>query len=162
MIKYYAEMIEMSERSDKAVDLFNSGFNCSQSVFAAYADLFGMDEETALRVSAGLGGGVGRSREVCGAVSAAAMLVGMKYGATDGGDSEAKQRTYAVVQQVIAEFRQTNHSIVCRELLGLDGGIHTDPKPEARTEQYYKKRPCAQLVEDSAKAVEKILFKEII
>ena len=152
----------MSKRTDKAVELFKSGFNCSQSVFAAYADLFGMDEETALKVSAGLGGGVGRSREVCGAVSAAAMLAGMKYGATDGEDSEAKQRTYAVVQQIIAEFKQSNPSIVCRELLALGEKENTDPKPEARTEHYYKKRPCAQLVEDSAKAVEKILFKEIL
>ena len=152
----------MSERTDKAVELFKSGFNCSQSVFAAYADLFGMDTDTALKVSAGLGGGVGRSREVCGAVSAAAMLVGMKYGATDGEDSEAKQRTYAVVQQVIAEFRKTNPSIVCRELLGLEEAVSTNPVPEARTEQYYKKRPCAEIVEDSAKAVEKILFKEIL
>ncbi len=152
----------MSERTDKAVELFKSGFNCSQSVFAAYADLFGMDTDTALKVSAGLGGGVGRSREVCGAVSAAAMLVGMKYGATDGEDSEAKQRTYAVVQQVIAEFRKTNPSIVCRELLNLGETVNTDPVPEARTENYYKKRPCAEIVEDSAKAVEKILFKEIL
>ncbi len=152
----------MSERTEKAVNLFKSGFNCSQSVFAAYADLFGMDEETALKVSAGLGGGVGRSREVCGAVSAAAMLVGMKFGATDGDDAEAKQRTYAVVQQIIAEFRQTNPSIVCRELLALSENQNTDPKPEARTEKYYQKRPCAQLVEDSAKAVEKILFKETL
>lgn len=152
----------MSERIDKAVELFKSGFNCSQSVFAAYADLFGMDTDTALKVSAGLGGGVGRSREVCGAVSAAAMLVGMKYGATDGGDSEAKQRTYAVVQQVIAEFKKTNPSIVCRELLNLEEAVSTNPVPEARTEQYYKKRPCAEIVEDSAKAVEKILFKEIL
>ena len=152
----------MSERTDKAVELFKSGFNCSQSVFAAYADLFGMDTDAALKVSAGLGGGVGRSREVCGAVSAAAMLVGMKYGATDGEDSEAKQRTYAVVQQIIAEFRKTNPSIVCRELLGLEEAVSTNPVPEARTEQYYKKRPCAEIVEDSAKAVEKILFKEIL
>lgn len=150
----------MSERTDRAVELFKSGFNCSQSVFAAYADLFGMDEETALRVSAGLGGGVGRSREVCGAVSGAAMLVGLKYGATDPEDSESKAQTYAVVQQIIAEFKNTNSSIVCRELLGLNGKPAADPNPEARTKEYYKKRPCAQLVEDSARAVEKILFKE--
>ena len=80
----------MSERSEKAVELFKSGYNCSQAVFAAYADLFGFDEDTALKVSAGLGGGVGRSREVCGTVSAAAMLIGMKYGATDGDDTEGK------------------------------------------------------------------------
>ena len=152
----------MSERVEKAVELFKSGFNCSQAVFAAYADLFGMDEEIALKVSAGLGGGVGRSREVCGAVCGAAMLAGLKYGATDGGDSEAKQRTYAVVQQIIAEFRQTNRSIICRELLGLTQDGNTDPRPEARTAEYYKKRPCADIVADSAKAVEKILFKETL
>lgn len=148
----------MSERTQRAVELFKSGFNCSQSVFAAFAGEFGMDEETALKVSAGLGGGVGRSREVCGAVSGAAMLVGFKYGATDGDDSEAKQRCYQVVQQIIAEFKENNPSIVCRELLELNEGANTDPKPEARTEQYYKKRPCMQLVEDAARAVEKILF----
>ena len=151
----------MSERTDKAVELFKSGFNCSQSVFAAYADLFGMDTDTALKVSAGLGGGVGRSREVCGAVSAAAMLVGMKYGAMDGEDSEAKQRTYAVVQQVIAEFRKTNPSIVCRELLGLKENENSNPEPEKRTEHYYKKRPCVKLVEDSARALENTVFKEM-
>lgn len=150
----------MSERTQRAVELFKSGFNCSQSVFAAFAGEFGMDEETALKVSAGLGGGVGRAREVCGAVSGAAMLVGFKYGATDGDDAEAKQRCYQVVQQIIAEFKENNPSIVCRELLELNEGAGTDPKPEARTEQYYKKRPCVQLVEDAARAVEKILFKE--
>ncbi|MBQ3128135.1 MAG: C_GCAxxG_C_C family protein [Clostridia bacterium] len=150
----------MSERTQRAVELFKSGFNCSQSVFAAFAGEFGMDEETALKVSAGLGGGVGRAREVCGAVSGAAMLVGFKYGATDGNDAEAKQRCYQVVQQIIAEFKENNPSIVCRELLELNEGAGTDPKPEARTEQYYKKRPCVQLVEDAARAVEKILFKE--
>lgn len=150
----------MSERTQRAVELFKSGFNCSQSVFAAFAGEFGMDEETALKVSAGLGGGVGRAREVCGAVSGAAMLVGFKCGATDGDDTEAKQRCYQVVQQIIAEFKETNPSIVCRELLELNEGAGTDPKPEARTEQYYKKRPCVQLVEDAARAVEKILFKE--
>lgn len=150
----------MSERTQRAVELFKSGFNCSQSVFAAFAGEFGMDEETALKVSAGLGGGVGRAREVCGAVSGAAMLVGFKYGATDGDDTEAKQRCYQVVQQIIAEFKENNPSIVCRELLALNEKVSTDPKPEARTEQYYKKRPCVQLVEDAARAVEKILFKE--
>lgn len=151
----------MSDRSDRAVALFKEGFNCSQSVFAAYADLFGMDEKTALKVSAGLGGGVGRSREVCGTISAAAMLAGMKYGATEGGDSESKKLCYEKVQEIIAEFKKENKSIVCRELLGLDKNLKPVPQPEARTEQYYKKRPCAQIVEDSAKAIEKVLFKEM-
>ena len=148
----------MSKRGDKAYELFMSGYNCSQAVFAAYADLFGFDTETALKVSAGLGGGVGRSREVCGTVSAAAMLIGMKYGATDGDDSEGKKLCYYKVQEYIAEFKKVNPSIVCRELLGLSKGENSHPKPDDRNDQYYKKRPCVQLVEDSALALEKILF----
>ena len=148
----------MSERVERAVELFKSGFNCSQAVFAAFAGDFGMDEETALKVSAGLGGGVGRSREVCGAVCGASMVVGFKYGAVKGDDAESKQKCYEVVQQIIAEFRKTNPTIICRELLALGDNVPTDPKPEARTEQYYKKRPCVQIVEDAARAVEKILF----
>ena len=139
----------MSERSEKAVELFKSGYNCSQAVFAAYADLFGFDEDTALKVSAGLGGGVGRSREVCGTVSAAA---------TDGDDTEGKKLCYYKVQEFIAEFKKVNPSIVCRELLGLSKGENSQPKPDERNEHYYKKRPCVQLVEDSALALEKILF----
>lgn len=152
----------MSDRVEKAICLFKCGYNCSQSVFAAYADLFGMDEKTALRVSAGLGGGVGRAREVCGTVSAAAMLIGMKYGATDGDDREGKKKCYEVVQEFIAEFKKTNHSIVCRELLGLDTDNNKNPVPDARTAEYYKKRPCVQIVEDSARAIEKVLFKEML
>lgn len=148
----------MSERVERAVELFKSGFNCSQAVFAAFAGEFGMDEETALKVSAGLGGGVGRSREVCGAICGASMVVGFKYGAIKGDDAESKMKCYEVVQEIIAEFRKTNPTIVCRELLALPDNAPTDPKPEARTEQYYKKRPCVQIVEDAARAVEKILF----
>ena len=151
----------MSQRTEKAVELFKSGFNCSQAVFAAFAEDFGMDEETALKVSAGLGGGVGRAREVCGTVTGAALVAGMKYGATDGADAEGKKKCYEVVQQLIEEFKKENPSIVCRELLGLNETNHTNPVPEARTDGYYKKRPCVQLVEDSARAVEKIIFEEM-
>ena len=151
----------MSSRVEKAVELFKSGFNCSQAVFAAFAGEFGMDEETALRVSAGLGGGVGRSREVCGAVCGASMLVGFRHGATQGSDAESKMKCYEVVQEFIAEFKKEYPSIVCRELLSLGEGNFTDPTPEARTTQYYKKRPCVQIVEDAARAVEKVLFKEM-
>ncbi len=151
----------MSERSEKAVELFKSGYNCSQAVFAAYADMFGFDTNTALKVSAGLGGGVGRSREVCGTVSAAAMLLGMKYGTTDGKDSDGKKLCYEKVQEYIAEFKKVNPSIVCRELLGLSQGENSHPKPDERTESYYKKRPCVQIVEDSALALEKILSEEM-
>ncbi len=151
----------MSKNVEKAVELFKSGFNCSQAVFAAFASEFGMDEETALKVSAGLGGGVGRSREACGAVCGAAMLAGMKHGAVKGEDADSKAHCYAVVQEIIAEFKKEYPTIVCRELLSLGEGDFTDPTPEARTQQYYKKRPCVQIVEDAARAVEKVLFKEM-
>lgn len=148
----------MSKYSDRAVELFKSGYNCSQSVFAAFCDKFDMPEELALKVSAGLGGGVGRMREVCGAVCGTALLAGMVYGATDGADREAKAYTYQKVQEIAAEFKKTNPSIVCRELLGLSKSGAVISTPEERTPTYYKKRPCSQIVEDAAKAAEKVLF----
>ena len=132
---------------------FEQGYNCAQAVFLAFSDLTKLDQSTALRLSSSFGGGMGRMREVCGAVSGAAMLVGFKYGATDGDDTEAKQRCYQVVQQIIAEFKKNNPSIVCRELLEINEGSNTDPKPEARTEAYYKKRPCAEYVRMAATIV---------
>lgn len=150
----------MSKHSDRAVELFKSGYNCSQAVFAAFCDKTGLPEETALRVAAGLGGGVGRMREVCGTVCGAAMLAGMVYGATDGKDREAKALTYKKVQEIVEIFKQTNHSVICKELLGLSGSAPTPPVPQERTEIYYKKRPCVQIVEDAAKAAEAVLFPE--
>lgn len=141
----------MSKYSDRAVELFLDGKNCSQAVFAAFAPDFGLSEETALAVSVGLGGGVGRMREVCGAVSGSAMLVGLKYPDFD------KTEVYEKVRLIIDEFKRTNHSIVCKELLGLSKP-ETSSVPEVRTEEYYKKRPCVKIVEDAALATEKILF----
>ncbi len=142
----------MSKYSDRAVELFMEGKNCSQAVFVAFATDLGLSEETALAVSIGLGGGVGRMREVCGAVSGSAMLVGLKYPELD------KTEVYEKVRMIIDEFKKTNYSIVCKELLGL-----TKPEessiPEARTTEYYKKRPCVKIVEDAALAVEKVLFE---
>ncbi len=148
----YIEVIFLSKYSDRAVELFMEGKNCSQAVFAAFAPDLGLSEETALAVSIGLGGGVGRMREVCGAVSGSAMLVGLKYPEFD------KTEVYAKVRMIIDEFKKTNHSIVCKELLGM-----SKPEgscvPEARTEEYYQKRPCVKIVEDAALAVEKVLFE---
>ncbi|MBQ8227404.1 MAG: C_GCAxxG_C_C family protein [Clostridia bacterium] len=149
----------MSERVKKAESLFTEGYNCSQAVFAAYADLFGIDEKTALKLSAGLGGGCGRQRELCGAVSGAAMIIGLKFGATDADDAEGKQLCYEKVREFTDEFKKTNHSIVCRELLGLDEGKKESAKPDERTKQYYEKRPCVQIVTDSAEALEKVIFE---
>lgn len=141
----------MSKYSDRAVELFTSGCNCSQAVFAAFATDMGLSKEMALSISAGLGGGVGRMREVCGAVSGSAMLVGLKY------PELSKAEIYEKVRQIIDEFKVTNHSIVCKELLGLSKPEKSSV-PEERTKEYYQKRPCVKIVEDAALATEKILF----
>ncbi len=151
----------MSKHSDRALELFKQGYNCSQAVFCAFCDEFGMDEETALKVSAGLGGGVGRMREVCGTITGAALVAGMLYGATDGKDSQKKAETYEKVREIADEFRKDNPSIICRELLGLtkEAQAKETATPEARTEHYYKKRPCSELVENTAKIIDKKFFK---
>lgn len=131
------------EKSDQAVELFKTGACCSQAVFCAFAEDYGMDMETAMKVSAGLGGGVGRQREVCGAVTGATLMLGLKYGPD-------KAAVYPHVQDLCARFKAECGSIVCREL--LDGtGATQGGAPEARTETYYRKRPCAELVRLAAK-----------
>lgn len=142
--------------AQKAKDLFFSGLNCSQAVFTAFSSLNGLDEETAKKVSIGLGGGVGRLREVCGAVSGAAMVLGMVHG---GENAENKASAYAFVQKFAEEFKKENGSIICRELLGLDENKKETSTPDARTPQYYKKRPCAELVYTAAKIVSDMIDK---
>ncbi len=131
------------DRTEKAEALFRSGCNCSQAVFAAFADEFGLDEALATRVACGLGGGVGRMREVCGAVSAAAMVLGMRFGPD-------KTAAYPAIQDFCARFKAETGSIVCRELLAgpeaKAGGA-----PAARTPDYYRKRPCVELVKLAAR-----------
>ena len=151
----------MSKHSDRALELFKQGYNCSQAVFCAFCDEFNMVEETALRVSAGLGGGVGRMREVCGTVTGAALVIGMLYGATNGKDTQKKKETYEKVQEITEEFKKDNPSIICRELLGLtqEAQAKETAAPEARTEHYYKKRPCSELVENMAKILDEKFFE---
>ncbi len=129
-------------RVEKAEALFKSGCNCSQAVFAAFADEFGLDEELAKKVACGLGGGVGRMREVCGAISGAAMVLGMRA----NGDKVA---AYPEIQKLGATFKAETGSIVCRELLAGTGATTGGP-PETRTPIYYKKRPCVELVKLAA------------
>ncbi len=143
----------MSKRSDRAVELFKEGKNCSQAVFTAFATELGLTEEMALSISVGLGGGVGRMREVCGAISGSAMVVGLKY------PELSKTEVYEKVRAIADEFKKTNPSIVCKELLGLTKPENSSV-PEARTNEYYQKRPCVQIIEDAALATEKILFGE--
>lgn len=144
----------MSKYSERAVELFKQGNNCSQAVFAAFATEFGLSEEMALNISIGLGGGVGRMREVCGAVSGSAMVVGLVHPEYD------KAEVYEKVRLIADEFKKTNPSIVCKELLGLSKPENLS-KPDERTNEYYQKRPCVKIVEDAAKATEKILFGEV-
>ena len=139
----------MKDRVEKAVELFKSGYNCSQSVVAAFADMYGFTQEQALRMSASFGGGIGRMRQTCGAACGMFLLAGLEKGAVDGKDREGKAANYALVQQLAEEFRKRNGSMICAELLGLKKPEGSS-MPEARTEQYYAKRPCAKMVEDAA------------
>ncbi len=148
----------MSERTERAVALFKAGASCAQAVVAAYSEPFGLDEKTAMRLSCGLGAGVGRMREVCGAVSGMAVLAGLKYG-SEAPDPAAKKKTYEVVQEMAGEFRRQHGEIVCRALLGLERA-EGDPTPSARTEAYYQKRPCAAYVESAAGLVERFLLPQ--
>lgn len=140
----------MEERVEKAVSLFKEGYNCAQSVVAAFADMYGFTEEQALRMSASFGGGIGRMRLTCGAACGLFILAGLETGATRGDDREGKSANYQLVQQLAEEFKRRNGSLTCAELLGLKRpeGTH---QAEARTGQYYAKRPCAKMVEEAAR-----------
>jgi len=152
----------METRREKAERLFKEGYNCSQAVFGAFHDLYGIDVETALKLSSSFGGGMGRMREVCGAVSGMFMVAGLETGTADGNDREGKKHNYDVVQSLANEFRKKNSSIICRELLGLDKeGTEIDisnTNPAKRTKEYYQKRPCIELVKDAVDIIENELL----
>ncbi len=137
---------EIEARAQRATDLFKQGYNCSQAVFASCADIYGVtDESLALRLSASFGGGMGRMRMVCGAASGMFMLAGLQNGSSTPHDNEGKMANYAFVQQLAGEFKAQYGSLICAELLGL-APKPQDPKPEERTQQYYEKRPCSEMV----------------
>lgn len=143
---------------ERAGELFLEGYNCAQAVFTAFCDRFGMDEETAKRVSAGLGGGVGRMREVCGAVSGAAMVIGSVVAPVKGDDKQSKAKNYELVREFAERFRKRHgDTIVCREMLKLGIAMENSAMPENRTAEYYKNRPCLKAVEDAAEIVKNII-----
>ncbi|MBQ7908975.1 MAG: C_GCAxxG_C_C family protein [Elusimicrobiaceae bacterium] len=142
-------------KKEKAIALFKDGYNCSQAVLLAFAEELGLDEKTALKLATPFGGGMGRLREVCGAFSGLLMVAGLKYAPADPKDQKAKAAHYALVQQLAEAFKKQNGSIICRELLGVNGA--QAPVPQERTEQYYKKRPCADMVGSAAEILEKLL-----
>lgn len=142
---------EIEKRVEKAKTLFHQGFNCSQAVFAACADIYGIEDETlALRLAASFGGGIGRMRQTCGAACGMFMLAGLENGSAIEGDTEGKKQNYALVQDLAAKFKQENGSLICAELLGI-APKPQEPTPEARTEAYYQKRPCADMVASAVK-----------
>ena len=148
-------MNELSPKVLKAREYFLADYNCAQSVFATFAEDIGIDEETALKASCGLGGGVGRLREVCGAVCGAAMLCGFTE------DAKNKAEVYKKVQEIAEEFKKKNNdTYVCRDLLELKKGAPTPHTPDERTAEYYKSRPCLRLVEEVTEIVEKNLFSK--
>ena len=128
-----------------------SGYNCSQAVCAAFADVYGLSEQMALRLSASFGGGVGRLREICGTCSAMALLEGLQSGATQAADAEGKQANYKNVQALFGRFKEQNGSYICRELLQLRKDAPTPPTPDPRTAEYYKQRPCLRMVESAVR-----------
>ena len=149
--------MDYEERIERAVALFNSGFNCSQSVVAAFADMYGFTEEQALRMSASFGAGIGRMRETCGAASGMFLLAGLECGQTEPKDAATKSFNYKVVQELAAKFKEQNGSIKCADLLGQLKEKTTTHVPEARTVEYYAKRPCPRMVECAARIwVEKL------
>lgn len=153
-------MNEKENRVERANELFKNGYNCSQSVVAAFADMYGFTEEQALRMSASFGGGIGRMRETCGAACGMFLLAGLEKGAIEAKDKEGKAANYALVQELAAEFKKRNGSLICAELLGLKKKDQITFVPEERTEQYYAKRPCPKMVEEAAKIWEEYLLNK--
>lgn len=145
-------------KSQQARELFKNGYNCAQSVFCAFAEDLNIDFETALKLSSSFGGGMGRLREVCGTVSAMFMIAGLKYGYTSNNDDDAKEKHYALIQELARKFEEKHGTIICRELLGLDIK-HDNPKPEKRTEEYYTNRPCEEFAVSAAEIISDYISK---
>lgn len=139
-----------------AEQLFKQGYNCAQSVLLAFGDVTGLEKDTAAKLASSFGGGLGRMREVCGAVSGASMVLGLVKGGRDPDDLEAKKAHYHLVQEFARRFKEQNGSIICRELLsGVNAQEGKDP--EARTAEYYRKRPCPMLCRQAAQIVDELL-----
>ena len=142
------------DHSVKAAELFLSGYNCAQAVMVAFCDVTGLEEKAAAKMISAFGGGMGRMREVCGAVSGMFMVLSLLYGYDEPGDDRAKMLLYQQVQQLGQKFREENGSIVCREILD---NPPSDPNPSPRTVEYYAKRPCARMVMTAARLMDEFI-----
>ena len=144
-------------RPDKAEELFRKGYNCSQSTFAAFADVLGMTVEEAAKIASPFGAGFGKLREVCGAVSGMTLLAGYLNGYDDPADYESKKELYRLIQRMCADFEESRGTIICRELLGLKKGEDLG-EPSVRTEEYYQSRPCIGACRTAAEIAERYLL----
>ena len=144
----------------KAGELFLSGCNCAQAVVLAFEDVTGLDHKTTAQLSAPFGGGIGRMREVCGAVSGMMMVLGTLYGYDDTVKDDAEKReTYKAAQEVAAKFREECGSIICREILK---NPPSDPNPSPRTAEFYAKRPCSRMVMTAARIMDEFIAEHPI
>lgn len=160
--------LTLDEYIEKGIAYFKQGYNCSQSVAMAFAEYYGVDVKLMSRLSGSFGGGIGRMRETCGAACAMFLLAGLEITANGGQypDQELKRKNYELVQLLAAKFKEITGSTICKELLGLnkqrlDGAIPDiviSPVPEARTDEYYRKRPCIRMVETAIRVYYSVVF----
>ncbi len=148
----------MTFHEQKAVELFRKGCNCSQAVFTAFSDVTGIDERTALRMSSSFGGGLGRLREVCGAVSGMALAAGILWGYDNIEDKSFKTEHYALVSGMAHKFSDIFGTYICRDLLGLRDYKYS-PVAEDRTAEYYKNRPCERCIAAAARILDEEIEK---
>lgn len=153
---------DIEDRVERATGLFFEGYNCAQSVFLAYADVFDLQMDLAKSLSVSFGGGMARMREVCGTVSAMAMLAGLKYPVPDPKDMEARRRNYGTVQLMAEQFKNKHQTLLCHDLLPAAAAAKNNPAPSERTAEYYKKRPCVRYVADAARIAGQMLKEELV
>jgi C_GCAxxG_C_C family probable redox protein len=139
-------------KTEKAVECFNSGFNCSQAVFSVYGEQFGINTEVALKIASGFGAGMGRQCETCGAVTGAYMVIGLKYGHISSDDKDGKEKTYAMIQEFAKRFKERNKSIKCEDLLGTH--LITGDKEKAALRV---KEVCPKMVLDASEILDELL-----
>ncbi len=145
---------EIQIRVTKAVEIFEQGYNCSQAVFMAFSDKYGIDTETASKLGTSFGGGMGRLREVCGAVSGMFLVLGMEFPCTDTKDKASKNLNYKMVQKTANVFKAEMGSYICADLLKIKH-LPQNPESSERNEAYYKSRPCIKCVRLAAEIVGK-------
>ena len=148
------------DHSIYAAELFLEGYNCAQAITVAFSDVTGLDKETSAKIASSFGGGMGRMREVCGAVSGMLMVLGYLYGYDDTVESDSqKQAHYKNIQALAAKFREECGSIICREILK---NPPSDPNPTPRTAEFYAKRPCARMVMTAARLMDEFIAEHPI